>query len=495
MIEARASATSITILIGALVYLGVLMAIGFYSSRNIRSRTDFMVAGRSLPLWLSVATVFATWFGSGTLIGAAGAAYSGGIRGVLSNPIGSAICLVVAAFFYVRVLRRMRLLTVPDLFRARYGRTAEVLSALCIIPAYVGWVASIFVAFGYVLHTVAGVDTSTAIVIGAAVTMIYTFVGGMWAVSLTDTLQAAVIIVGLFVLYPLVMGDVGGLSGLVRAAPEGAFRVLPEGGLREWLWFTQALLVLGLGNVASQDLLQRTFAARSEWVAQWSMYLAALLYSTVAMLPVLYGIAGSVLLPDLADPELILPSIGLAYLHPLAMALFAGAMFSALMSSADGGMLAPASIFGENLLRVARPDLDDRQLLWAIRVAIIVVGLAGLLTALYFQNVYQLMVKSFSILFVGLIIPMTAAIYWRRCNGAAAVSSLVAGMVSWMVLEGLATTYPADLIAAGIGLVVLVVVAVVTSQRYAPLPLADVDGNPIGYRDRLGVLGPFSRGR
>jgi len=253
--------------------------------------------------------------------------------------------------------------------------------------------------------------------------------------------------------------------------------------------------VLGLGNVASQDLMQRTFAARSEWVAQWSMYLAAVLYSTVAMLPVLYGIAGSVLLPDLADPELILPSIGLAYLHPLAMALFAGAMFSALMSSADGGMLAPASIVSENLLRVARPDLDDRQLLWVIRAAIIGVGLAGLLIALYFQNVYQLMVKSFSILFVGLIIPMTAAIYWRRCNGPAAVSSLVAGMVSWMVLEGLATTYPADLIAAGIGLVVLVVVAVVTSQRYAPLPLADVDGNPIGYRDRLGVLGPFSRGR
>ena len=477
------------ILMGSVVYLVVLMAVGFWASRNVHSRADFIVAGRSLPLWLCVATVFATWFGSGTLIGAAGAAYTNGIRGVLSNPIGSAICLVVAGLFYVRLLRRMRLLTLPDLFRTRFGATAEVLAAICIIPAYVGWVASIFVAFGYVLHTVAGVDTTLAIVIGAGVTLMYTFAGGMWAVSVTDLLQAVIIIVGLLVLYPLVMGDVGGLAGLVQAAPAGSFAFFPEGGLREWLWFTQALLVIGLGNVASQDLLQRVFGARTESVAQWSMYLAAILYFTIAMLPVLFGIAGRVLLPEIADPELILPTLGLRYLHPLAMALFTGAMFSALMSSADGGVLAPASIFSENLLRVARPNLTDKQLLAAIRVAILVVGAAGLITALYFQNVYQLMVKSFSILFVGLVIPMTAALYWRRCNGPAAVSSLVTGMASWLALEWLATPYPADLLAAGIGLVTLVVVTLATSERVPPLPLTDVDGKQLTYQDRLGVIG------
>ena len=466
---------------GALLYLVFLMGVGYYASRNIRTSADFIVAGRRLPLMLCVFTVFATWFGSGTLIGAAGAAYSKGIPGVLANPIGSAICLALSGVFYVRILRRMRLLTVPDLFRLRFGKWAEVLSAVCIIPAYVGWVASIFVAFGYVIHTIAGIDTTTAIVISAAITLIYTFAGGMWAVALTDFIQALIIIIGLVILYPLVMGDVGGLSGLLEIAPEGHFTFFPDNNFKDWLWFLQALLVIGIGNVASQDLMQRAFGSRDEKVAQWSMYISTFLYITIAMLPVLFGVAGTIIMPDIADPEFILPSLGMKYLHPAAMAIFTG--------SADGGVLAPASIFSQNILKVFKRKLTENQLLWSIRWSILTVGLLSLLTALYFQNVYKLMVKSFSILFVGLIIPMTAALYWKKCNGPAAVASIVSGMVSWLVLEGVLTDYPADMVAAVIGLVVLVVATLATAKMSPALPLTDVDGRELEYKNRLGTLG------
>ncbi len=131
-----------------------MLYVSIVASRRVRNSADFIVAGRQLPLGLCVFTVFATWFGSGTLIGAAGAAYTGGLRGVLANPFGSALCLLLAGIFYARVLRRLRLLTLPDLFRLRFGRTAEIVSALSIIPAYIGWVGSIFVAFGMVLNVV-----------------------------------------------------------------------------------------------------------------------------------------------------------------------------------------------------------------------------------------------------------------------------------------------------------------------------------------------------
>ena len=114
--------TSTIIIAGAVVYILVLVVVSVYGSRNIHNSTDFMVAGRRLPLWLCVFTVFATWFGSGTLIGAAGAAYSQGLQGVLANPFGSALCLFLAGLFYVRFLRRMRLLTLPDLFARRFGK-------------------------------------------------------------------------------------------------------------------------------------------------------------------------------------------------------------------------------------------------------------------------------------------------------------------------------------------------------------------------------------
>lgn len=485
---------SAVILFGAVVYVGILISVGIYASRNIKNSSDFIVAGRRLPLWLCVFTVFATWFGSGTLIGAAGAAYSKGFLGVVSNPIGSALCLFLVGLFYVRFLRRMRLLTLPDLFRRRFGKGAEVLCGLCIIPAYIGWVASIFVAFSYVLHTVTGIDTTIAVFICAGITIIYTFSGGMWAVTLTDFLQALVIIVGLCLLFPLVMHDVGGFGGLKIQAPQGHFSLLPEGNLLDWMWFFQALLIIGIGNIASQDLLQRAFSSRDEKVAQWSMYITTFLYISIAMIPVMLGIAGSVLIPEIADPEFILPALGIKYLPPLAMAVFVGALFSALMSSADGGILAPASIFSQNILKTFKKNVTEKQFLWATRWSILVIGLLGLITALYFQNVYQLMVKSFSILFVSLIIPMTAALYWKKANGSGAISSIVAGMASWITLEATQSTYPAELIAAGIGLITLVVVSLATQKKTPALPPTDIDGNILEYKNRLGILGfPFRK--
>ena len=268
--------------------------------------------------------------------------------------------------------------------------------------------------------------------------------------------------------------------------------MVPDTTFYGWIMFMQALLVIGLGNIAAQDLLQRVFSARNERVAQWSLYLSSILYLTIAMIPVLIGIAGTIILPNLAEPAFVLPEMGKAYL-PLGMALFAGAMFSALMSSADGGMLAPASIFAQNVLKPRKPGGDERATLGATRMSVVVVGLLGLATALFFQDVYQLMVKSFSILMVGLFVPMTAAIYWKKANQAAAVASSVSGLVSWLALEYVNLVHtgralPSELMAAGFGLVVLVIVTLGTQHLDPPKPATDIDGKPVDITNRLGIL-------
>ncbi len=97
------------------------------------------------------------------------------------------------------------------------------------------------------------------------------------------------------------------------------------------------------------------------------MYITTFLYITIAMIPVMLGIAGSVLMPGISDPEFILPAFGIKYLPPLAMAVFVGALFSALMSSADGGILAPASIFSQNILKTFKKNVKEKQFLWATR--------------------------------------------------------------------------------------------------------------------------------
>ena len=133
-------------------------------------------------------------------------------------------------------------------------------------------------------------------------------------------------------------------------------------------------------------------------------------------------------------------------------------------------------------------------MLWSIRWGVLVVGIFALMTALYFQDIYQLMVKSFSILMVGLFVPMTAALYWKKANAPAAIASIVFGVLSWIVLEFYKAitnqqNLPAELIAAGISLVALIVVTLLTEKKTPSLPATDIDGNIVEYKNRIGVLG------
>ena len=160
--------------------------------------------------------------------------------------------------------------------------------------------------------------------------------------------------------------------------PEGRTRFLPTGGLLEWLFFVQAWLLIGLGNLPGQDLMQRALSSKSERVAQWAAYFGGSLYLVVGLIPVALGMIGSVLMPGLQNPEEIVPRLAMEYLPPAGLALFLGALFSALMSSADSGLLAPASVFGQNIVRNIAPDLKPKEVLVAVRVGVVIFcGLAA----------------------------------------------------------------------------------------------------------------------
>ncbi len=446
------------ILLGVGGYLLANLAVGLAASRRIHDHADYIVAGRRLPLGLCTATLFATWFGGGTALGASGAAYQEGLLGVIADPFGAALCLLLFGTFYVSLLRRLGVLTVVDFFRDRFGATAELAAAACLLPAYVGWVGSQFVAFGLILNAIAGVDTTLGIVIGAALVIAYTVAGGLWAVTRTDAIQALVLIVGLAVLAGAVLaGDDG--AALLARVPREQWRFAPEADLRSWLFYLQAWLVIGLGAIPSQDLVQRGLAARDEPTARRSAWLAGLLYLGVGFVPVLLGILGRVLLPELENPELVLPQLCLAHLPPLGVALVLGALLSAIMSSADSALLAPASVLSQNVARHLRPGLSDVQLLRVARASVPLFGVLSLGIGLWFENVYDLMVSSWSVLLVSLVVPLTAGLYSRRVDGPAALASMGAGLGAWLVLAAVQDAWPADLLALGVSAATLTATA------------------------------------
>src|SRR3982750_1913287 len=187
-------------LIGSVVvYLAVTIAIGLWAARRVHDSKDFVVAGRSLPLYMNTATVFATWFGAESVLSVSVEFSKSGLSGIIADPFGSSMCLVIVAVFFARAFYRMDLLTIGDFYRKRYGRTMELGTSVVIAVSYLGWTAAQLTALGLVFSTLTPgpISLSTGIVISGVVVLGYTIWGGMWSVAMTDLFQSVMIIVGL----------------------------------------------------------------------------------------------------------------------------------------------------------------------------------------------------------------------------------------------------------------------------------------------------------
>lgn len=422
------------VLAGILIYMAGMLAVGFWSSRKVKNMSDFLVAGRNLPFFLALATMFATWFGAGTCMGAAGEAYSRGILGVIADPFAAGVSLIIAGLFYVALLRRMELLTITEIFGRRYSKNSEIAASALMVPAYIGWLGSQIVALGYILNVFAGIDPAWGMVLGAGILLIYTYAGGMWAVTLTDFIQVVILVIGLGVLYPAVLEKAGGFQNVLDAIPRHFWRFVPQNAdYHDWTAYAGQWLLLGLGCVVGQDLVQRSLSSKNESVARHSAIWAGILYITLGMIPVLIGLAGRVLMPEIDNPEHIIPRLALQILPPFFLIVFLGALVSAIMSSADSALLAATSLITNNILYRLWPSLNDQALLRLTRLVTVMVGTFSLAVALYVQQIYDLMVNSWATLLVAIFVPVSAALFWKKANTPAAWTSMISGTAVWLI--------------------------------------------------------------
>ncbi len=253
-----------------IAYLLITIAIGLWAAMRVHNSKDYVVAGRSLPLYMNTATVFATWFGAESVLSVSVEFSRSGLGGIIADPFGSSFCLVLVAFFFARAFYRMDLLTIGDFYRKRYGRTMEFGTSVVIATSYLGWTAAQLTALGLVFSTLTqgAISLETGIIISGVVVLAYTVWGGMWSVAMTDLFQSVMIILGLAVIAWFV-GDMAGGPGKViaAAADAGRFEFWPKGGAKEWLAFGTAFLTLAIGSIPQQDIFQRVTSARNEKIA------------------------------------------------------------------------------------------------------------------------------------------------------------------------------------------------------------------------------------
>ncbi len=481
--------TQTVILIGVGVYVVLMLAVGVYASKRTQSIAEFAVAGRRLPLWLCTTTIVATWFGGGMLLGGAGAAYDEGLLGVIADPFGAALCLVLVGLFFVRLFRRLGLYTFIEFVEQRFGLAAGIVASFASLASSLFWVAGMLVAFGIVFETLTGVPLTIGIVGGALVIVIYTSIGGMLAVALTDFVQMLIVAIGLVVLLVAVLIDVGGWSAISPQIPEQALRMIPlENTLEDWLVYLRAWVIFGIADIASQSLLQRGMAAKSERVAQQSFYLGAIAYLGFGLIPVFLAIIASATMPGLENPESVIPELALEYLHPVAIAVFVGALLAAIMSSCDSALLAAATVMSTNLLPLVKKEPSDRARLVASRVGIVIGGVFAVIGALNARVVFNTMLDANMLMLAAVIVPFILGVWWKKANRTGALAAMSAGIVAWLVTSVSCPHLPGDLIGFAVSLATMLLVTPLTQTFDPPRPLVDHAGNPVDLSERLGVL-------
>ncbi len=269
------------------LYLAVTVAIGLWAAKRVHNAKDYVVAGRSVPLFVSTALVFATWFGAETVLGVSATFLNDGLGGIVADPFGFSFCLVVIALFFARAFYRLNLLTIGDFYRHRYNKPVEIATSICIVLSYLGWVSAQLTALGLVFHTLSAgaIPLGWGIVLGTGIVLLYTLFGGMWSVAYTDVLQSLIIVAGLIYLAFLLGGAAGGFDRVMaHAAEAGKFEFWPKAEAKEILAFVAAFLTAALGSIPQQDVFQRVTAAKDAKTAVRGPIIGGSLYFLFALL-------------------------------------------------------------------------------------------------------------------------------------------------------------------------------------------------------------------
>jgi SSS family solute:Na+ symporter len=451
-------------------YVGLQMAVGVLVSRNIRTEADYLLAGRKLGPTLATFSLFATWFGAETCIGAAGAVFESGLSATRADPFGYAICIVLLAALFAVPLWRSGITTLGDLFRQRYSTEVEQLAVLLMIPTSILWAGAQIRAFGQVLASTSdGLSPELGIAVAAATVLVYTTVGGLLADAWTDLVQGIVLSVGLVVVAVMVVNGAGGLSvAFAQVEPS------------HWQWRAPGESIVSvlnrwaipiLGSITAQELIARIVACRSPEVAQRAAWSASVFYLAIGILPVGLGLVASTMPLAVTDPEHVLPTLAATHLPTVGYVLFVGALVSAILSTVDSCLLVAGSLVSHNLVVPRLPRITEAGKLRAARLGVIGSGLAAWYLALESDSVLGLVEEASGFGSAGILALVMFALWGRGFGGpAAALAALVGGVAVWVpahYVYELPYDYLASVAAAFGG---YVIVALLERTRRWPFP-------------------------
>jgi Na+/proline symporter len=404
--------------------------IGIWISRRIRTESDYILAGRTLGYGLTTFSIFATWFGAETIVGSAGRAYREGVSLGSAEPFGYGLCLILMGLIFAAPLWRRQLTTLADLYRQRFSVGAERLAAIILIPSSILWAAAQIRAFGHVISISSeAMNLELALAIAAGFTILYTTFGGMLADAITDVIQGLFLALGLIVLLLAVLPHVGGSPNQIVIDPSRV-HLLPRGEsalsvLERWA------IPVG-GSVIATELVGRILAARSPNVARRSSFMAGGMYVLFGGIPLLIGLLGPQIAPNLADGEQLLPYIARNILPTALYVVFAGALISAILSTVDSTLLVSAALLSHNLVVPWLRITDERAKVVLARSGVITFGVGAYFLARHATGVFELVEQASAFGSAGALVTVSFGLFTNWGGGRTAIATLSAGLLAYL---------------------------------------------------------------
>ncbi|HJV83509.1 sodium:solute symporter family protein [Noviherbaspirillum sp.] len=475
-----------TLISFVVLYLLGTLALGVWAGTRIKSTNDFAIAGRSLPLIMVVTTTFATWFGAETVMGIPAKFVQGGLNAIVEDPFGAGTCLILVGLFFAARLYKLNLLTIGDFYRQRYGKGIEVFCSVAIILSYLGWVAAQITALGLVFSVLTnGAMSETAgMIVGTLAVLIYVVIGGFLAVAWTDFIQMIVLVIGLSII-AFFSADLAGGAGQVfaMASKENLWKFLPTPSFTEIAAFIGAGVTMMLGSIPQQDVFQRVMSAKDAPTARAGAVIGGASYILFAFVPMFIVSCAVIVMGESAvdlmknDYQRLLPTFVLTKMPLVMQIFFFGALLSAIKSTSSATLLAPSTSFVENILKNLRPNMSDRQQLFAMRSTIVVFAVLVLAYAIAMKGtpIYDLVSAAYQVTLVGAFVPLVMGLYWHRATTQGAIVSLAAGIGTWILffpqLTSLGEQFPgqlAGLITAFAGMILGSLMPQVLKNRHEP---------------------------
>lgn len=483
----------IPLIIISIFLLGIIL-VGKIASRRVESSDDYIVAGRGAPLVLIVGTLFATFWGGGTIIGATGAAYTDGIFGVVEDPFAAGLALIVLGIFFVGTLRKLKIMSIGELYCRRFGKLASYFASALMIPTYLIWTAVQLLAIGKIVNVLFGIPFIIGFLVAAVVVILFTFMGGLIAVVWTDAIQMVIIFVGLIAILIVGFKTAGGVSHVMAQAPEDFWNILPrENNIMSWISYIAMWAGMALGNIPSPDLAQRAFMAKDEKTAKQGMLIAGGLYWVLGFIPIIIALIGLTLIsngtidPSLLaeDSELLITVLAKELFGPVGLGIFVASLIAAILSSASTSLFATAVLFSNDiykpLMEKKHVDVKDKkQMLYVTRGFVVVVGILSILVGLSSDRIYDLTIFAFTLQFGVLFFPFILALKSRKVNTYGIIAGMCGGLLVnliGVIMEGSIIPEPWEfytLVPAIVNAILILMVSYITRHKNQSVPLEEL---------------------